>query len=478
MTIFKNTGLKYAIAALLSMGLFASCDKEEVLPAKTVEVEVPENSKLTSINEWIYSVMDEVYYWTDEMPDSVDKGQDPADYFAALKSPEDRFSFIIPDYEELMNSLNGVSMEAGYEFALDRKFENSSEVVAVLLYVKGGSPADAAGLKRGDEITTINGQELTTSNYKSLLGDFSSGHSVTFRRYNEELAKYEEQPEVSLNVVELAENPSYLDTVYTMGSHKVGYYVYNFFSPGSNGGEYDQEMDQIIADFKARGVNEIVLDLRYNSGGAISSATNLGSLLGKGVDDSKVFYENRWNKLMTDYFNSKAPERLNGKFETKKENIGNNLTSGKVYVLVTDRTASASELIINGLRPYMEVVLIGETTVGKNVGSIPVEDTKNAENPYGLLPIVFRIFNSQGESDYSQGFTPDVDISDFQRPLKALGDVEEPLLATALQMITGVNARVGEMPAARMRIVEPLFNSIDQKSYSNRLIMELPARQE
>ncbi|WP_152425224.1 S41 family peptidase [Nafulsella turpanensis] len=478
--IFENRGLKYAAAILLGMGLFVSCAKEEeeILPV-TEEEPAADTTGVAAINDWIYGVMDEVYYWTDQMPEAPDNKQDPSDYFDALLSSEDRFSFIIPDYEELMNSLNGVNMEAGYEYMLVKEDQSGTGVLAVLLYVKEGSPADEAGLKRGDVITKINGQSINTSNYKDMVGQLSSNHSIIYKRYDEEVAAYEEQPELSLSVMELAENPSHLDTVYTVGSHKVGYYVYNFFSPGLNSNEYDLEMDQIISDFKAQGVSDIVLDLRYNSGGAISSATNLGSLLGKGVDDSKVFYENKWNKLMTDYFNSQAngDDILRGKFKNKAENIGNSLSSGRIYVLIGSRTASASELIINGLEPYMDVHLIGEKTVGKNVGSVPIDDTKNPENPYGLLPIVFKIFNSQGESEYSHGFAPDVEVKDFQLPLKALGDIEEPLLAMALQMISGVNARIGQEPASNMRVAEPIFSSIDQKAHTNRLIMEVPSLQ-
>ncbi len=464
---------QYALAFLLLGSVTVSCQKDEVEPVvvdRTPVVKTP--TEIT--NEWIYDVMKEIYYWTDEMPASPDKAQDPTEFFDALLHSDDRFSHIVPNYQDLINSLNGVSKEAGYEFLLSRVSGSETDVVAIVLYIKENSPAAAADLKRGDVIKKINGTTITLSNYRDLLGEIELNHTIDFSRFNEATAAYEAQAPLSLEVVELAENPSFMDTVYHVGGKKVGYFVYNFFSPGT-GQMYDKEVDQVMARFKSEGINDLILDLRYNSGGAVSSATNLASLVGKNIDDTKMFYENRWNKLYMDYFQSLADgeARLRPKFLNKAEKVGENLSSGRLYVLTGSRTASASELIINGLRPYMDVYLIGEQTVGKNVGSVPLEDTDNPENPYGILPIVFRIYNSQGESDYDKGFVPDMEVDDFQLPMKALGDVEEPLLAQALAVITGSTARIAA-PAESKYQVEPIMSSIDNKLRTNRLIMEMP----
>src|SRR5690606_22852325 len=114
-------------------------------------------------------------------------------------------------------------------------------------------------------------------------------------------------------------------------------------------------------------------------------------------------------------------------------NLGNTLTGNRLYVLTSSGTASASELIINGLKPYMDVFLIGDVTYGKNVGSIAIEDEENPENKYGLLPIVTQSFNSLDESDYSTGFTPNIPINENTERLRMLGDVNEIMLRTALE---------------------------------------------
>ncbi|ELR68933.1 Carboxyl-terminal protease [Fulvivirga imtechensis AK7] len=425
-------------------------------------------------NNWIYDVMKEVYYWTDEIPANVNRGQDPSNFFHQLLSDDDRFSAIVPDYQELKNALSGVSKEAGYEFALAR-VENSNDVVAIILYVKKDSPADDAGLKRGDVISQINGTTITIDNYRQLISETYNNHSIKYKRYSEESDEYIDKGTLTLNAVVVSENPNFMDTVYAVGSKKIGYYVYNFFSPGTNKTTvYDNEMDQVIANFKSQGIDALILDLRYNSGGAVTSAQNLASLVGSGVNSSKIFYKNQYNDLYQNYFNNQpdGDEALRAHFLDKAENIGNEI-GGELYILTGSRTASASELIINGLDPYMHVTIIGDTTVGKNVGSFPIENTKDPNIHYGLLPIVFKIFNSQDYSGYDNGFTPLGEnlVNDFRQPMLQLGDIQEPLLARAIELIEGTSVG-GRKPRIESKEFTPIMTSIDKKRRTNRLIIE------
>ena len=250
--------------------------------------------------------------------------------------------------------------------------------------------------------------------------------------------------DVALDVKIIEENPNFLDTVYTFGNHKIGYFMYTFFRPGistQNPTEYDDEMDAVFASFKSEGVTDLIIDLRYNLGGAISSATNLASLIAPNVTSSDILYENQWNDLYQNYIEGleNGDDILRGKFVEKAGNIGADLNAATVYVLVSRETASASELVINGLIPYMNVELIGFTTIGKNVGSIPIEDEDDPENTYGLRPIVRKTFNSAGNSDYDQGFTPTGDkfINEYQYPWYPEGDVRDPLIKKAVELITG-----------------------------------------
>jgi carboxyl-terminal processing protease len=444
--------------------LITSCKKEED--------DLPIDSN-TKVNNWILDVMQEVYFWSDRLPKKTDKSMAPEAYFNSLKVGEDRFSVLVPNFLELLQSLQGVNKEAGYEYSLSLDYENESNVIAVILYVKPNSPALEAGLKRGDIIFKINNTQITTSNYRTLISELSKQHTIDFRTYDEETKTYKIVSQKSLNVQEIKENPSYLSKVITLNNGvKVGYYVYNFFPVLPQGDvSYLNEMDEIISGFKNSGVTEIVLDLRYNSGGEAAPTINLGSLLGKGVNSSKIFYENKYNKLVEDFFSSSPnyENRLRRRFLNKEENIGNNLSSNRIFVLTGRNTASASELLINGLKPYMNIILIGHKTVGKNEGSWLIDDKENPENHYGLMPIVFRYYNSLGQSEFRDGFIPDYEVRDIQLPLRELGSEDEPLLGKALDIISGSTARYGEKD--ELIPLKSFKNSIEDKARSNRFIL-------
>ncbi|EAZ80658.1 S41 family peptidase [Algoriphagus machipongonensis] len=421
--------------ALLSsfMVLGWSCkDKEDTEP-------VIDPSSEVAVNNWIYDVMDEVYYWVSDLGTPIADDSDPEDYFESLLyKPTDRFSVIYPDYQELINSLSGVTLEAGYEFQLYLESTGSTNVIAEISYVKKGSPAEAAGLVRGDIITHINGVQMTTENYRELLGETEAQHTITYLSINPSSLVYEEQAPLTLEVVQLSENPNYIDTVYTIEGQKIGYFMYNFFAPGNGGTStvYDQETDEIFAKFKAEGIQHLIIDFRYNGGGYVSSATNLASLIAPNVTNTDIFSKTKYNNILM----SEIPELANVKtaFKVKAQNLGNILEGNRVYVLTSQRTASASELVINGLKPYLDVFMIGDVTYGKNVGSIPFEDEDNPDNPYGILPIVSQSFNSLDQSDYSTGFTPNIEVRESSERLSPLGNVNELLLRTAIEQITGV----------------------------------------
>lgn len=445
--------------------------------------EIAEINPYEETNDWIFDVMDEVYLWTEEMPQTTSRALEPQEYFSSLIVPQDRFSRFVPDYDELISSLEGVSREAGYEMAFTFEkniFQNAGEndVIGVVLYVKENSPAETSGLKRGDILTKINGTEITESNFSQLISQLSSQHEIDFLRYLD--GNFQQQESLSLSTVVLAENPIFLNKTFTLADgRKVGYLVYNFFSSGPENGNYDEQLINVFADFKAAGIEELVLDLRYNSGGSLNSAVVLGSLIGKGVTADDIFSENRWNSLYQDYIENQedGDRQLRRRFLDLPENLGDYLASSKVYIMVGSRTASASELVINGLLPYMDVEIIGSQTVGKNVGSVPIQDRNNPENTIGLLPIVFKVFNSAGNSDYEDGFIPYPQnrITDLTFPMKELGDPEEPLLAQALSLIGGMTMRMEMESEKKEKIVieaKPIGSTIDSKPRSNDLIIK------
>lgn len=431
---------------ILSWGV--SCKVNEVDPSSNGTTNNTNTTTTTNpnkdVNTWIHEQMKEWYYWTDKIPDisktdlALAPGKKTGDasgtkyYFNSLLFEEgvsDRFSWIEESSTELVNSLNGISKVFGLRYSTYYLDDNKKNVAFFITYVIKGSPAENAGLKRGDFIMTVNGTQLTVDNYTSLL----SPETVTVGLGEVKNGVFSTSSKtVSMTRAEIQDNPVHFSKVITKGSKKIGYFVYSQFIPGTNSA-FDAQMRQVFADFKSQGVNELVLDLRLNPGGYISSAVVLSSLIGKGVNNTQLMYKDEWNAgIMKKY----ASSNFEKKFNTEANNIGGSLN--RLFVLTSKGSASASELVINSLRPYMQVILIGDNTYGKNVGSITISDDKKRWN-WGMQPIVLKTFNKNGESNYGtkDGFTPDYKVADNVIPFKPWGDESETLLSKAISIITG-----------------------------------------
>ncbi|HZY83117.1 MAG TPA: S41 family peptidase [Cyclobacteriaceae bacterium] len=463
----RATTSKLFLPLFLILFLFQACDKNDPAPA----------SPNDHVDSWIYENMQFWYYWSSQLPASPDKTLAPDEFFKSLLSTDDRFSWIQENFTDLLNSLRGVSKEAGFEFALYRESQDNNNVIAQILYVKPNSPASSAGLKRGDIISKINSTQITTDNYKDLAGKLTSNHSLTFRPVDIESKTLGTEQTINIVPVEYAENPNYMNTVLTYGDRKIGYYVYNLFSEGASGTskEYTQQMDNIFASFQSQGITDLVIDLRFNSGGAETAAQNLASLIGKNITSTTTFVRHEYNEGVTNEIKA-SPNLGEGyltvPFLSKTQNIGSQLRDGRVYILTGSRTASASELIINGLKPFMDVYLVGGTTYGKNVASISIYDEEDPDNKWGMQPIVAKLFNNQNQSDYSNGFTPQIQDQDNSFYLYPLGDPRESLLNKALTQITGQSgiARQAETEKAG----DLLFHSLDIKRRSGIVTVDLP----
>jgi carboxyl-terminal processing protease len=465
--LLRITGkLEYAWAVLSFFFLFTACQKDDPSPA---------NTNNTYVNDWILDNMNFWYLWNDKLPASPDKTKDPEAFFTSLlNTPQDRFSWIQDNYIELLNSLQGISKEAGFEFVLYKESETSDNVIAQIVYIKPNSPAASTVLKRGDIISKINDQQITVSNYKTLLDALHANFTVKYKPLNIDGKTFGGEQSLSLNVVEYTEDPNFLSKVIDSNGRKIGYYVYNFFASGidSDTVKYDKEMDNVFNDFKAQGITDLVIDLRYNSGGSEVSAKNLASLIGPSVDDTKIFFKRQYNSKVEDEIlnGSNSDGFLVSKFANKNDNIGSQLTDGRVYILTSSRTASASELIINALKPYMDVYLIGATTYGKNVGSISIYEENDAKNKWGMQPIVVKAFNSLDQSDYGSGFVPNIENKDNSVFIYPLGDERENLLSLAIAQITGV-AQPGRA-ASKQDLKAEIGHSLDYKKRSYQLTLE------
>ncbi len=420
---------------ILLISLSISCKKlTEVFP-KTEDTTSTTNPN-AEVNGWIYDTMKSYYLWENQLTAkaSTDSKLPPADYFESLlvKPGElDRFSWIQEDVAELTASLQGVNKVVGIRFTPFYSNTAKTKVALSVAYSLKGSPADKAGIKRGDFIVKVNGSELTPENYNSAFS--SDNLKFTLGDYNgtEIIANAKT---VDVVKAEVQTNPIQHYSIIEKGNKKIGYLVYLQFLT-----QFDADIRNVFKEFKAKGVNELVLDLRYNGGGYISSSDIISSLIVKNLKPGTLMSKQEWNTELTKAYKSKYG---NDVFDTDWLNESNNLGSlNRVFVLTSKGTASASELIINNLKPYMDVILIGDNTYGKNVGSITLSDDKKRWK-WGMQPIVLRTVNSLGQSEYGgkDGFTPNFKVADNAIPFKPFGDENETLLSVAIQQITGIAA--------------------------------------
>jgi C-terminal processing protease CtpA/Prc len=456
--------------------------------------EDPNAVDYTEINDWILENMEIWYFWNDRIPRRTDKKLPPADYFESLLYKDDRFSWIQDNYIELINSLSGVNTEAGYEFELLRMSETSSDLIGCISYIKSGTPAEVAGLKRGDYFLEINRTQLTIENYTSLIEKMDEPH--TFGKAILSGNTITGMSHISLSVIEnYKENPILLDTIYHIQDKKIGYFVYNFFARDSEmlGIAYEKELNDLFGKFKTEGIDDLIIDLRYNSGGSVATAIALSSMISN-RSSTDVFGYEEYNSVLdeyllliegSDYNVSYFLDEIERYDNNNKvvERVPINKLSGlsRVYFIVTRRTASASELVINALRPYMDddkIILIGEKTYGKNVGSVSLyerDPVKQKTNTWGMQPIVLKLSNSEGFSDYGNGFTPKITQSEFEElELKPLGDTDEILLSATLDELFGKMQSIQRTNSRK--IPEIVGSSIDRTPARKNMYIEIPRK--
>jgi carboxyl-terminal processing protease len=409
-----------------------SCKKlTEVFPKETEVVTTPNPN--AEVNAWIYEQLKTYYLWESQMKTeaSSNKLLAPAVYFDSLLVKPgvlDRFSWIQDDVTALTNSLNGVNKVLGVRFTPFYANNAQTKVALSIAYAIKGSPADLAGIKRGDFITKVNGVELTIDNYSTALNN--DNLKLTLGNYvNGEVVSG--TTELNVTKAEVQTDPIQYSTVLTVGTKKVGYLVYTQFLT-----QYDNAIRAVFKEFKDKGVNELVLDLRYNGGGYISSSNIISSLIVKNLKPGTLMSSQEWNTALTKAYKAQYGQNV---FDTNWLNEPNNLgTLNRVYILTSRGTASASELIINNLKPFMDVILVGDNTYGKNVGSITLSDDKKRW-AWGMQPIVLKTTNALGQSDYGtvDGFTPTIKVEDRTIPFKPFGDPNETLLKAALGHMNG-----------------------------------------
>lgn len=439
-----TTKFKLVILFFLAAFAFQSCQDND-------DVAAPINLE---INDFIWKGMNLYYLWQADVPNLSDtkfanqsalnaflSGYPvPENLFNALRVNEniDRFSWIVDDYLELEGQLQGTTNNNGVEFGLSYKSSGSTEIIGWVRYIIPNSDASTKNIKRGDVFYGVNGTQLTVNNYQALL--FGSNNDYTLNMADINGGAFTPNGKsVALTKTVLDEHPILVNKVIVSGSHKIGYLMYNGFYA-----DYDTDLNTAFGSLKSQGITDFVLDLRYNGGGSVQTAARLASMI-TGTFTGQVFAKQQWNAKIESYFAANDPESLKNLFTDKIGTTAiNSIGMTKVYILTSASTASASELVINGLKPYITVVQIGDVTVGKNVGSVTLYDSptfgkenRNPSHRYAMQPIVLKIVNSLGYGDYQTGLVPDFQLKETLSSLDVLGNTTEPLLSLAIAKITG-----------------------------------------
>lgn len=377
-----------------------SCNSEDsFLPNDVIVNNDNENNHYINHNRWTYEMMSKHYFWNKDIPDSLslDFSISPKSFFDNLLSKEDRFSWC-----EINESY--IAEDLGFHY---QTYEVHGLKVNRVLYVSSNSLMEQ-GLKRGDyfiikdnhiEVGHLDNEYFISTN-KIKINKVTRGRNLA--------------PTISL------------DSIYTINSKRIGYFIYDQF-------ESSTDVAQITIRLKNLGIDELILDLRYNPGGYVSTSKYLASMLAPKESLGKLYQLQRYNDFQTKVKKDNGESGVDSVFLDKGFiTIDRNLDLKRLVVLTTKNTASASESLIIGLRPYMDIVTIGTTSCGKDVGSYTIADNRYK---YQLQPITFRYYNALNESTPTTGIIPDIEVADDLNHER--GDVNEALLKTAIDYLMG-----------------------------------------
>jgi len=443
--MMKNK-ITHLFLLVFSVSLLTSCfeDQDDDINPASVD----------DIKDFIYRGLDIFYLYKGDIPilaediseEAVTQFKNnystPENFFEALLSPDDRFSVIYSDYRVLENNLDGITLNNGMEYGLV-SISNTNDVFGYVRYVLPNTSAESEGVTRGMIFNRIDGTALSVDNFRELLAP----NTYTIGLANFEagtLTPLEET--ITLTKQEYTENPVHIvNTIELENNQKVGYLMYNAFNRN-----FDNDLNNAFAQFQAENITDLVVDLRYNGGGSIETSNDLASMI-TGQFEGQIFTTQVYNQNFTN------EERLFNNEISTGAGI-NSLNLNKVYVLTTQSTASASELLIASLRPYIEVIQVGTNTRGKYQGSVTLYDSPefsragaNINHRYAMQPLILKSVNANGFTDYDDGLIPTIQAEEDFANLGELGNPNETLFAAALN----------DVSFGRMAPPQPSFTEVE-----------------
>lgn len=490
------------VSLLVLVFLFSCNNDDDVADINADDDEIVVEDPLSvddfPVQDFMWNAMNAYYFWQSDVADLADTKNDVQDEYAEFLSsrePEDfffnicnnhenvvgeetavdRFSFLSENYKDLVEGFSGISKSNGVEFGLSL-YGSGEGVFGFVRYIVPESNADGKDISRGDIFIGVNGTDLNLDNYIELLFGDNDTYTLNFATIENNTITPSGR-ELSLTKEEgLVENPILINKVIDQGGIKIGYLLYNSFVA-----DFDEELNEAFGTFKAEGINELILDFRYNGGGRVSSAIQIASSV-YGTKTDELFLKARYNEKIQSTFGPGDGE--SNFFSTTLSGTPiSDLNLQRVYVITSGSTASASELVINGLAPYVNVQQIGTTTVGKNEFSITfVDDPENGffydadretninpDNQWAIQPLLGRNENADGFSDYTAGLAPGVVLQEDIANMGILGEESDPLLALTLNTIGSTTTKVSFYP---MYPADIISSSTLFKPLNNKMLMD------
>src|SRR5215203_2274100 len=425
----KIARLSLVLLCVLALGILPACKKDNLESDLTSSPgPVTQPTVADQLKDSALAFSKDIYLWYTQIPSSfnarsfseLDKlmiGLRQYSTEPGFTQPVDRWSFAIKQTE-----WDNISSGIAGDFGITVFFMAPGDLR--VKSVEKDSPAGKAGIRRGWRVTKVEGNtDITSANADFLVSKIYNSNSASFSFQKPDNTT----EDLTLTSATYKENPILLDSVYIVATKKIGYLSYNSFL-GDTAKTYS-EFQRIFTRFSSANVNDVVVDLRYNGGGYVTVQNKLANYLVNAAGNGGLMMKQQYNDKYTRYNES-----------TVFKKIGT-LNLNRVFFIVSNNSASASELLINNLKPYMDVKLIGPSkTYGKPVGyfNIPV-----GEDWY-IFPVSFRTTNKNGEGSYFNGFPLDAQVADGLD--KDWGDLNESALAAAIRYITTGSARLATSP--------------------------------
>lgn len=418
------------------------------------------------VNTWILDSLRRYYLWNESLPKKINIDQEPQLFFRSLLHADDRFSYMVNPTD-----LNSFPKSNRSQFGFDYSTLASADgklVFGVIKYVYFDSPASRNGLKRGNYISRINGKQLTATNAVALQKELLTGSSGQLTLAALENNSLKDLQTVNLSRGLLLEQPI-LRKIFKSDAKKIGYLYINDFSQGI--------AQSAIADFsvfRSENIDALIVDLRYNPGGQVAEASGLAGLI-SGLSFDTAFITYKGNKNGGRKTESIGQSATSDRTLQYSQILENSIGLKQVYILTTTTTASASEILINNLQPYVGVITIGEKTRGKDEASFVIKDMRPTKTiSWEMHPIIYKLSNALGAGDYAAGIVPQYHVNELEAlPLKVLPSPDDPLIQRAIALIEGSRS-LAKRGASKQSLVSSLRILTDSKrEQTNQEILQI-----